>query len=1206
MTINIKKDGNWVKIPVMGNVAGIPEAPIDDKFYARRNGEWGELVLEGTGADLTEVNAKIQDNARAIAENTHAIANLPTRDEVNTSINNAVTSVYRVKGSVENSSSLPTTGVLVGDVYNILSTGENVVAIAVNGTKVTWDKLSETVDLTGYMTYTGGDLLGPLNFANNTWNKVGDDLFIGDKNVAGKLALKSAQSGVAPGFVFYNSNGDNIGMLQNTSGKSLYYHDTVNWYKIWHEGNDGEGSGLDADTLDGHEYGEIISNGVFIMYHRKVDNYPLAVTPDKWSSLQNSGEIADGVLIIEGDKHLVVAPTDDLRYWSSANVSGGGKSTANRSIALNDFEGHSNTISQITHTECSGVEYAPGYCSQYSTANVNGHGLGAGKWWLPSLGELMMICANMSKINYALSLINGATQLSDTWYWSSTENSAIYAWGLYFGDSSANNHFKATYQFRVRAVSAFYRYDDNPTPRMPWSNILESPKLNEFTNALTNVGSAKKLETPVKIWGQSFDGSKSIENNLTIYRCIEGNSGWARAIDCKNHRDEVTMEIGFHGKEDYLLKTYIGPNYYTPYFSIQGEGDSIVHKRLKIGENSSPEYSLDVAGNAKIKSFEVEQLKLVRATSAGSFMSFCPKNQETNRWAIGAGLEENPWIFTFIFKNASGETNVAHFTSEGNFYVKNMAVAKSFLGDGSQLTNLNATNITTGTLSASVMPATKTINGQSIFGSGNIDISGGSGTGSDEVYISEGVEPTGSQEVWIDLSDNSVDELVVPEAPINENSYVRKGGNWVDLSTVIPYNEDDHAYGIQFDTTISSPDCTRIGNMNLHRTLPIQSKMKGCLLDDDGNVVEYLNPNDWTSNVLDGSRGQVMVEIPKHYRRCVTDGTMRKVLISEYPLPGYHLIPKCYISAYEASLERSTNKLCSVVNVSEDYRGGNNNTEWDGTYRSLLGMPVTNLDLTNFRNCARNRKPSSAEWNCLTYDIYKNLYWLFTIEYATLNSQAECNSQLTSDGLHQGGLGAGVTTLNDTKWSNFNGYNPFIPCGTTDSLGNHTGVVVFTMPSEYDAATTVVYVPSYRGVENPFGHIWKWTDGCKVMVQSNTDGGLSEFYVCDNPEHFTSSGTANYQLRGNLSRKEGYVKSLIFGEDGEIIPLEIGGSSTTYFCDYFYTYIPESGVSERGVLFCSRALNTVSAGFICSYTNHLPSAKAASFGSRLCFIPNNN
>ena len=194
---------------------------------------------------------------------------------------------------------------------------------------------------------------------------------------------------------------------------------------------------------------------VFIMFHRKSDNYPMAVKPDNWASYQNSGEIAEGVMVVEGGKILVVAPTEATRYWSSAAVSAGGKTTTDRLTALDDWTGKTSTADQITHSECNTESYAPGFCASYERVNANGRGLTAGLWWLPSLGELMMIYANMRKINYALSLVHGATQLSETWYWSSTEYSGNNAWGMYLGGGTVSSNIKATNQFSVRPVSEF-------------------------------------------------------------------------------------------------------------------------------------------------------------------------------------------------------------------------------------------------------------------------------------------------------------------------------------------------------------------------------------------------------------------------------------------------------------------------------------------------------------------------------------------------------------------------------------------------------------------------------------------------------------------------------------------------------------------------------------------------------------------------------
>ena len=206
--------------------------------------------------------------------------------------------------------------------------------------------------------------------------------------------------------------------------------------------------GLDINALE---------DGIFVMFHRKSDDFPLMVKPHKWTSLQASGEIAEGVVVVEGGKVLVVAPTESTTtpLWSSAAVSGGGTTATDRVTAMNDWNGKANTAAQITHSEASGTGYAPGFCHAYSRVNANGQGLTAGKWWLPSMSEMMMIYANMKKINYALSLIAGATQLIENAYWTSTECSATSAWILSLNDGTMYYTSKTAGRFRVRPVSAF-------------------------------------------------------------------------------------------------------------------------------------------------------------------------------------------------------------------------------------------------------------------------------------------------------------------------------------------------------------------------------------------------------------------------------------------------------------------------------------------------------------------------------------------------------------------------------------------------------------------------------------------------------------------------------------------------------------------------------------------------------------------------------
>ena len=429
--------------------------------------------------------------------------------------------------------------------------------------------------------------------------------------------------------------------------------------------------------------------------------------------------------------------------------------------------------------------------------------------------------------------------------------------------------------------------------------------------------------------------------------------------------------------------------------------------------------------------------------------------------------------------------------------------------------------------------------------------------------------------------------------------------------TIAPLLEQYYSYGIEKDYTNSSPNCIRIGNLDLHRSLPIQSKMRGCLLDDDGNVVEYLPENDWTTATRDGSKGQVMVHIPHHYRRFYTKNNNNIICtrISELPLKGYHYVPDMFVSAYEASIEHSSRKLCSVVNYNSDYRGGSNNSDWDETYRSLLGRPVSEMNRSEFRSAARKRNASNTSWNCYLYHVHKALFWLYTIEYANLDSQSDYNSELTSDGFHQGGLGTGISDIDISILNQFNDNNPFVPCGHTDTLGNSTGVVAYTVYNENGLELKTLNVPRYRGIENLFGHIIKSTDGVNILISPTEDNGgdnLSKVFICEDPSKLNDNNYDGYKYVGNEARINGYVKEIIFGEEGEIIPSLVGDTSTQYFCDYHSTYIPTTKVL-RNVLFGGAANSSNTAnGLLNIITSSTPMFKSTYIGSRLCFIPQQN
>ena len=238
-----------------------------------------------------------------------------------------------------------------------------------------------------------------------------------------------------------------------------------------------------------------------------------------------------------------------------------------------------------------------------------------------------------------------------------------------------------------------------------------------------------------------------------------------------------------------------------------------------------------------------------------------------------------------------------------------------------------------------------------------------------------------------------------------------------------------------------------------------------------------------------------------------------------------------------------------------------------------------------------------------------DIFWLFAIEYATLNSQKAFNPNLDAAGMHQGGLGSGVSNINSTAWGNYNSYNPFVPCGTTNSLGNKTGVVTLNFTeaqAEAYGSEFSTSVPSYRGIENPFGHIWKWTDGFLAKGMGD-DAGYQEVYISRDRSQYASALNDSYVDVGHDASANGYVKAILasnasLSQDirkyGDLIGTDDTGSASTYFCDYHYTAHALNTI--YGAFVGGSAYGTYDGlAFVCSFNT--PSFSGADIGSRLSF-----
>lgn len=412
-------------------------------------------------------------------------------------------------------------------------------------------------------------------------------------------------------------------------------------------------------------------------------------------------------------------------------------------------------------------------------------------------------------------------------------------------------------------------------------------------------------------------------------------------------------------------------------------------------------------------------------------------------------------------------------------------------------------------------------------------------------------------------------------------------------------NESELWYGVKFDlANSSSPDGVRTGNMEMHRTLPIQSKMRGCTISNTDNVKKYLKANDWTkwedgttsSQDSSGVGVEAFVEIPEHYRLLIAtpDNTV-EIRMSEYNLPGYTKVEKKYIGAYEGS-----------VNLDSSSHNNLLRTQVRNT------APIISKTRTEFQTMARNNNRTN-NWNIYTYDAHRDLTWLFVVEYATLNSQKAFNASLTAEGYHQGGLGEGVTT-GSVKINGADAWS-FVPCGTTNSLGNGTGIIEYTHTNTNaeggSTGTKTVNVPRYRGIENPFGHVWKnvidvviaGTDNSVYICKDYTKFGM--FEGDDNPtaEQLIAAGYELQDFKESTVTGK-YVKKLVNNNQADLFPTVVGGSATTYYCDYHWT---NAIATPRTLLIGSSSVYGSNAGLFALYSASGLGHSSASVGTRITF-----
>lgn len=403
-------------------------------------------------------------------------------------------------------------------------------------------------------------------------------------------------------------------------------------------------------------------------------------------------------------------------------------------------------------------------------------------------------------------------------------------------------------------------------------------------------------------------------------------------------------------------------------------------------------------------------------------------------------------------------------------------------------------------------------------------------------------------------------------------------------------------YGVSWSETSSNPDCTRIGNMDMHRSLPIQSMMKGYLYFKDGNpLYRMLKLNDsWTKcenysaggwrdvdTLLEDNNINVMIKIPEFWwiDDYIESTETHNLKICPHAKPGWHHHKEAYVSAYEGYIDGNY------------YRSSKNK------------IPSVNFTRSTVRPKARANGLGNS-WNIYTYNEHRAICHLFLIEYATRNSQKAVNTALTVEGFRQGGLGSGCTTGTVT----INGATTysFIPTGSSDSLGSGSGEVTVTIQqtdsSGSNTTTTTRKCNRYRGIENPFGHVWKHTDDVISVYISGY--GARFWYKCDSPDHFGDSISNDNPYYKNIAANAvvtGYKTKIVTTSTCDFFALSCNnGSETTYWCDYNWD---NTDGSLHCLLIGGGSDSGGRAGLFRLTSYYGVGHSAARFGSRLTYLP---
>lgn len=410
-------------------------------------------------------------------------------------------------------------------------------------------------------------------------------------------------------------------------------------------------------------------------------------------------------------------------------------------------------------------------------------------------------------------------------------------------------------------------------------------------------------------------------------------------------------------------------------------------------------------------------------------------------------------------------------------------------------------------------------------------------------------------------------------------------------------------FGRRWQKGNSSPVGKAVGDLDFGRAFAKSIGLGGYLVQNDHSREKlsestHLKKENGADADLSGASGHYQWgwNVPMYYQQYEDDTYEYETFSIGGPRPGmwnYYIPVGSRSCAGYAAMDRTNSILKSAVNATAQYRGCNNDSGQDSTYKSGLCKPATSMTIDAFRTAARK---NGTLWFANERAMFFVTAALKRVIFGNRNIQAAFTATLDDDGLRQGGTGEGIDIPND--WYENFGYNPYIRLDVGLSQGDLTGLISTTI-EENGVTKTISNIPSFYGLKNDYKYLGALSEN--MLINCNADYSQSLFInnrIDGTLISLSSTSGLTHIATGPISNGWTYPKNWTMKNLAFFPGVELGGSVSTFFCDGYYNPHVNSGLRAADLL--GNAYAGGYAGSLFLFGNDGVSGATAFLGAALC------